>query len=223
MNVKINNKFLDQSLNENNNKQNILNSKKKISIVKAQIINERGGYKEIMQKKNVLKNYPLLSSHNNYSNISNNVIYSNENEKEKENENIYLNNIQMNSSINISGTLIQKYENKKINNTSNISRESSENISEMSFGIGGIKNDDKEPKKINNDINNSRYNLHSKRVQNNSNFLSSCSVDNKLNYTKNRNIGIIDKKMDKKNFKEFITPLKGKVYNENNKIKKKNS
>ena len=30
MNVKTNNKFLDQSLNENNNKQNILNSKKKI-------------------------------------------------------------------------------------------------------------------------------------------------------------------------------------------------
>ena len=222
MNVKINNKFLDQSLNENNNKQNILNSKKKISIVKAQIINERGGYKEIMQKKNVLKNYPLLSSHNNYSNISNNVIYSNENEKEKENENIYLNNIQMNSSINIGGNLLPKYENKKMNNISNISRESSENISEMSFGVAGIKNDDKEiSTKINNDINNSRHNIRSKRVQNNSNILSSCSVDNKINYTKNRNIGMINKKMDKKNCKEFITPLKGKAYNDNSKSKKK--
>jgi hypothetical protein len=198
MSLKINNK-LESFSYENTNNQIILNSKKKAQILKPQIYNEKG-YKDIMQKKNTFKN-SLLSSHNNFCSINHNIISTNENNSNNYNnqskDNIYQkNNIHIESSINIGNIIPNNNEVNNIHKISNLSEDNSDDISEMSFGVGGASKNEAS-KKI--DANRKSNNLRSKRALNN-NFVSSCSVDNKINYT--------NKKLDKKEGKSYITPLK---------------
>ena len=211
--------------NDNISGSSIINSNKK-NIIKTQIINDKvhneRGYKEIMQKKNVFKN-SFLSSHNNFKNFNynNNILTTNEKDNKLDNKT----NFQINSSINVSGIFINKKENKNKNNKSNINQESSDEYSEMSFGVVNVKNENKEKKEIskkkNDEEKNKNYNIHNKRIKNINNFIYSCSVDNKMGNISNNNIEIINKKLDKKNFKGYITPLKRKIDKDNIKTNKK--
>ena len=216
---------LDSISNDNSYDISAKNSKKKISISKTQIINERG-YKELMQKKN--KN-SLISSHNNFINCSsnNNILYTNENDTEN-----IMQNSKINSSVNISQNILQKFDNKNLYDISNISKESSDELSEMSFGVNINKNASeikelgKNLQKRTNNGNNYIYNIHSKRIKNKNIFLSSCSVDNKLahiKFLKNSNLDSIYKKVDKKNSKDYITPIKAKVHHDSSKSNNKSN
>ena len=222
MNLKIYNN-IESFSNDNISRSSLVNCKKRISIIKTQTLNEHG-YREMMQKKKEIKN-SLLSSHNNY--INNNNLNDNNNLlNTNENENNNQNNFPINSSINISSNFLNinsRYlnnnKNSNLSNEKSLSRESSEEVSEMSFGMV-CKKKEKYKKKINEENNNNDYSLalQSKRVKNKNNYITSSSVDNKINYikkVKNNNLEIILKKLDKKNSKDFITPVKGKLSNEN--------
>jgi hypothetical protein len=94
-----------------------------------------------MQKKNTFKN-SLLSSHNNFCNINHNIISTNENNSNNYNnqskDNIYQkNNIHIESSINIGNIIPNNNEVNNIHKISNLSEDNSDDISEMSFGVGG--------------------------------------------------------------------------------------
>ena len=200
MDPKINNK-LESISNEN---INIISSKKKTPTIKPQILMKKGYKDIIMEKKNIFKHSPFFS-HNNCSNISNNIINSNDNIIYNYNNhikgNIYSNtNICIDSSLNINKIIGYSNEPKSLNVISNISKENLDDISEMSFGEGVVA---KANSLIKSNDNRKSNILRCKMALNN-NVLSSCSVDNKINFMHNKN--------DKKMRRSYITPIK---YNDN--------